>query len=134
MISQKLACRILYCYYTAMAFMWIRHPEDMMNNFDFMETTNETAACMGGWAGAFMAITGCMLMAAAQLDCAAQKKILQYHSAGMLCCIYMTQKYKSLIKDTAPLNGNVGLVLCISMFALSIYPCYYGPDAKAKSA
>ena len=40
---------------------------------------------------------------------------------------------KELIKDTAPMNGNVGLYLCLGIFALSIYPCYYGPDAKNKA-
>ena len=68
-----------------------------------------------------------------QLPFASQKKLLQYHGAGMLACIYMTQQGKELIKDTAPMNGNVGLYLCLGIFALSIYPCYYGPDAKNKA-
>ena len=131
MLTGQLTCRI-HVYYGAMAYVDPK-PADMLNNFDFINTDEPTAHIMGGWAGATFATVSCLFMAAAQLPWASQKKLLQYHGAGMFASIYMTQQGKELIKDTAPLNKNFGLALCTFFLFLSLYPCYYGPDAKSKS-
>lgn len=133
MITGQLACRIFYVYYLAMAYMWLAKPADMLENFDYIETDNATALNVGRWMGSAFAILSCVFMAAAQLEFAAQKKILQYQTVGLVTCVYMAQQGRELVKDTAPMDKNFGLYLCCVLTFLSIYPCYWGPDAKSKS-
>ena len=56
------------------------------------------------------------------------------HSAGMGAFIYMSMQDKDLLvsegDNAAPMNGNVGTIMCVTMAALGIVACYYGPDAK----
>ena len=60
--------------------MWMLKPNKMLEMFNFVESEGlPMTQHMGGWAGAGMIMIGCLFSAAAQLDTASKKKLLQYH-------------------------------------------------------
>jgi pyruvate/oxaloacetate carboxyltransferase len=111
-------------------------PKTMFEAFNFKEVEgNAMANNMAGWCGATMLTLSTVFMAAAQLDPMAQKKIHQYHMAGCCAFVYMSclKAGKDLIDlKVAPLNGNVGTIMCTCFIIIGYLACYQGPDSKKK--